>query len=280
MRQADNTPAPWFSVSPSAQPVAVSWDASYKLPDLSYFPNTDYLYFNVPDNFTVTAVTVHLLNLRHYSARDVVVTLMRPNDAVNEVFLINQPCSWASPGQQSTFGGARAVTASQVNATSAGANYYFVDDPPVGSIQGVQCPNNEAGINPVPGNQDGTYQPMDPTFPGTQGNVVNGIWLADLPGSFRFLTGANAAGVWTLRYSDMILHCASRGLRGAVKRSMLALTRARRGAHADSGWMNGARLLLSGISASGAGATPLADAHGCACCAQRLTRAAPPRAQR
>lgn len=226
----DNTPAPLITVSPQAAPTAVSWDASYRLPDAG----TDYLYFTVPDNFTVTNVRATLLNFRHYRASDVVVGLMRPNDPATEVLLINRPCNWIATGnKQTTFGSVRAISYTQVNASFPGDVYYFSDTPAQGSIQGAVCPINEAGINPIPGGVSGTYQPMDPNFPGYLGlaQLVNGIWLGNLPGSMRLLAGASAQGVWTMRFTDAAVNYA--------------------------GWISGAVLTLDGIGSDGTGAARL-----------------------
>jgi hypothetical protein len=182
-----------------------------RLPD----SGTDYLYFTVSDDFIVTEVNLRLYGFRHYRAQDVVLTLKRPNDAVSEVFLINRPCSWfVSLTRQTTFGGVRATAPSQVNAASDGAFYNFGDfvgaNPP-GSMQANLCPMNEGGINPIPGvgtEHGGDYQPMNANFPGYEGNTVNGQYVGNIPGRMSDLAGANARGVWTLRYTDAMTGCA------------------------------------------------------------------------
>jgi hypothetical protein len=206
----NGTAAPFFTVSPQAPPTAVSWDASYALPDLG----TDSLFFTVADTFTVSSVNLWLHNFRHYRAPDMVVTLRRPGDDT-EVFLINRPCSWIASGQrQTTFGVVRAVAPGQVNATSPGDTYFFGDfaatgNPP-GSIQASLCPFNEPAINPIPGasTSGGNFQPMNGFYAGTLGIEVLGTYPANMPGSMSALAGGVAAGVWTLSFTDVTANCA------------------------------------------------------------------------
>jgi hypothetical protein len=164
----------------------------------------------VPDSFTVITVTAAIYNFRHYRASDVTLTLMAPYSP-SEVFLLNRPCGW-SANAPSTFGAAAVSNAAQVNASSVGDTYYFGDynfNPP-GSIQGSQCPQNQWGVNPLVGavSTYGYYQPMDPNFAGTAGDVVNGIYLGAIPGTMSVLAGGNAAGVWRMRYTNAASPCA------------------------------------------------------------------------
>ena len=188
----------------------MSWAAAFRLPASTLYAETDYFYFTVPDSFTVITVTAAIYNFRHYRASDVTLTLTAPYYG-NEVYLLNRPCGWRA-NAPSTFGIAPVTNAAQVNATSAGDTYYFGDwnfNPP-GSIQGNQCPQNQAGVNPLAGaiSTYGYYQPMDPNFPGTAGNVVNGIYLGAIPGTMSVFAGGNAAGVWRMRYTNAASPCA------------------------------------------------------------------------
>jgi hypothetical protein len=276
-------------VFPGDAPAPVAWPANLILPD----NGTDYLYFTVRDDFIVTQVNLRLYGFRHYRAQDVVLTLKRPNDPVSEVFLINRPCGWFVSGtRQTTFGSVRATAPSQVNATSAGAYYNFgdfVNANPPGSIQANLCPFNDAGINPIPGvgtDHGGDYQPMNGNFPGYLGSTVNGLYVGNIPGRMSDLAGANARGVWTLRYTDETPQCApppaTRVHVCVLRVCTCVCVRALSGVAdscarvasprwcADNGWMSGAQLVLTGIGASGVAGAPACDAR-----AHHATPAAP-----
>lgn len=63
------SPAPTFLATPSAIPSTVVWPSTLVLPDANATSSgTDYLYFTVPDRFTVTAVGAYLINFRHFRA--------------------------------------------------------------------------------------------------------------------------------------------------------------------------------------------------------------------